>query len=136
MLRSKPGTRGALRGPDTTGGQDVAILSATRIGLVVLGLLLQGILAYTLFYSRKGIYTVCAVFGILLGIEAAAWATTIGMICRCLLLAIVFRKTTRMAWLPIWLPRGSDASFLWAAGQSVLGPGTSAENKRDASFLS
>ncbi len=56
-----------------------------------------------------------------LGVEAAAWAMTSGMICRCLFFAIVFRKTTRMAWLPIWLPRRSDASFLWAAGRSLLG---------------
>lgn len=56
-----------------------------------------------------------------LGIEAAAWAMTIGMISRWFLLAAVFRRTTRMAWLPMWLPRRSDASFLWAAGKSVLG---------------
>ena len=54
------------------------------------------------------------------GVAAAAWAMTAVMACRCLLLAVIFRKTTRMAWLPIWLPRRSDASFLWAAGRSAL----------------
>ena len=56
-----------------------------------------------------------------LGVEAAAWAMTIGMLCRCLLLAIIFRNTTRLAWRSIWLPRRGDATFLWAAGRSVLG---------------
>ncbi len=56
-----------------------------------------------------------------LGVEAAAWAMTAGMLCRCVLLAIVFRRTTRMAWFRIWLPRRGDARFLWAAGRSVLG---------------
>ncbi len=56
-----------------------------------------------------------------LGVEAAAWAMTIGMLGRCLALAIMFEKTTRMAWLPIWLPGRGDMSFLWAAGRSVFG---------------
>ncbi len=55
-------------GPDTTGGQDVAILFATRIGHVVLGLLIQATLAYTLLTEGRGAYSVCVVFGSLLGL--------------------------------------------------------------------
>ena len=58
-----------------------------------------------------------------LGVEAAAWAMAIGMVCGCLLLAVVFHRTTRMGWLSTWLPRRSDARFLWAAGRSVLARG-------------
>ena len=59
-----------------------------------------------------------------LGVEAAAWAMTIGMLSRCLFFALVFGKMTRMAWLQIWLPRRSDASFLWTAIRSGIGHGT------------
>ncbi len=55
-----------------------------------------------------------------LGIKAAAWSITIGMLCRCLLLSVMFHRTTRMAWASIWLPRRSDARFLWAEGRSLL----------------
>ncbi len=58
-----------------------------------------------------------------LGVEAAAWAMTFGMLCRFLLLAIAFHTGTRMAWSSVWLPRRNDASFLWAAGRSALGLG-------------
>ncbi len=54
--------------PGTTGGQDVAILFATRIGHVVLGLLNQAMLAYTLLPEGRGSYAVCVVFGSLLGL--------------------------------------------------------------------
>ncbi len=56
-----------------------------------------------------------------LGDAAAAWAMTLGLIGRCLLLAMVFGRTTRIALLPIRLPRGSEAGFLWATGRSVFG---------------
>ena len=59
-----------------------------------------------------------------LGVEAAAYAMTIGMFGRCFLLALAFSKGTQMAYLSVWLPRRGDASFLWAAGRSVLGWGT------------
>ncbi len=55
-----------------------------------------------------------------LGVEAAAWAMTCGMSCRFLLLAIVFHTGTRMAWSSVWLPRRSDANFMWAAGRAIL----------------
>ncbi len=55
-----------------------------------------------------------------LGVEAAAWAMTMGMLCSFFFLAIVFHRVTRMGWPSVWLPRRSDASFLWAAGRSVF----------------
>ncbi len=58
-----------------------------------------------------------------LGIAAAAWAVTLGMLARCLLLAIVFHRETRAEWLPIWMPRTSDASMLWAECRSMLSRG-------------
>ncbi len=55
-----------------------------------------------------------------LDVEAAAWAMTAGMICRYLLLMVVYHRTTRVAWLSTWFPRTSDASFLRAASRSVF----------------
>ena len=55
-----------------------------------------------------------------LGMEAAAWATTCGLAANCLFLSIVFHRTTGTTWHLIWLPRRSDASFLWTAGASAL----------------
>ena len=68
MLQSKPGMRGAPREPDTTGGQDVAIAFATRIGLAVFTLLIQGMLAWLLLPEGRGGYAVCVVFGTVLGL--------------------------------------------------------------------
>ena len=68
----------------------------------------------------------CANLGVLLllypslGVAAAAWGMSIGMICGCLLLATAFHRTTRTGLLAVWLPGRSDASFLWAAGRSAL----------------
>ncbi len=55
-----------------------------------------------------------------LGVEAAAWGMTIGMMCGCSFLSIVFHRTTGTGLLAVWLPRRSDASFLWTAGRSAL----------------
>lgn len=54
------------------------------------------------------------------GLSGAAWAVTTGMTCRCVLLAVMFRRRTGMRWRSIWRPRPSDASFLLAAGRTVL----------------
>lgn len=68
----------------------------------------------------------CADLGILFllypifGVQAAGWAMTIGMTCRCLLLAVVFGRTTGMTWRPIWLPRYSDMRYCWSTGQSIF----------------
>ena len=48
MLQSKPETGIAPRSPNTTGGQDVVALFATRVGLVAFGLVIQGMLAWML----------------------------------------------------------------------------------------
>ena len=64
----------------------------------------------------------------ILGVEAAAWAMTAGMVCGCLFLSIVFHRTTQMALRAVWLPRRSDASFLWAASRSALARGTPGES--------
>ncbi len=63
-----------------------------------------------------------------LGVAAAAWAMTLGMVCGSCFLATMFHRTTRLAWPSIWLPRSSDASFLWAAGRSVLTRGLKANS--------
>ncbi len=55
-----------------------------------------------------------------LGIAAAAWATTIGMICRCVFLVVLFKKITGFAWYAVWLPERADAVFLWEAGQAAF----------------
>lgn len=54
------------------------------------------------------------------GLRGAAWAVTTGMTCRCVLLAVMFRRRTGMRWRSIWWPRPSDAGFLLAAGRTVL----------------
>ena len=58
-----------------------------------------------------------------LGVEAAAWGMTIGMVCGCLFLSVVFHRTARMGLPAVWLPRRSDVSFLWAAARSALSGG-------------
>ncbi len=55
-----------------------------------------------------------------LGIEAAAWAMTIGLIVRSAYLGIVFHRQTGATLRSIWLPRRADFAYLWTAGQSVV----------------
>ena len=50
-----------------------------------------------------------------LGVSAAAWGLTLGMVCRLVLLAAAFARATGMRWLSIWLPRPSDAHAFWRA---------------------
>ncbi len=61
-----------------------------------------------------------------LGVEAAAWGMTIGMVCGWSFLSIAFHRATRTSLPAVWLPRRSDARFLWAAGRSALSGGSSA----------
>ena len=118
------------------------LLSETFLPVVpLLWILAPGILAYAvtgIFMTHfKGVNRpdvcswavllgLCVNLGLLLllypilGMEAAAWAMSIGMVCSCLFLSTVFHRATRLAWLSIWVPRSSDASFLWAAGRSAL----------------
>ena len=55
------------------------------------------------------------------GIAAAGCAVTLGMVCRCVHLAIVFRKATGMRWGRIWLPRRADVGFVLAHARSLGG---------------
>ena len=55
-----------------------------------------------------------------LGVAAAAWGLTIGMVCGCSFLSIVFHRTTRTGLTAVWRPRHSDLDFLWAAGRAGL----------------
>ncbi len=68
MLRANPEAGEAPRGPERTGGQDVAILLATRIGLAAFMLLIQAMLAWMLLPEGRGSYAVCIAFGTLLGL--------------------------------------------------------------------
>ncbi len=69
-----------------------------------------------------------------LGVEAAAWGMTIGMVCGCLFLSVVFHRTTRTGLPAVWLPRRGDASFLWAAGRSALSGWTRGNSSAHAQF--
>ena len=53
--------------PATTGGQDVAVVLATQAGLIIAGLAMQSVLAYTLLPEGRGSYAVCVMFGGLFG---------------------------------------------------------------------
>ena len=64
--------------------------------------------------------TVLALLHPALGVEAAAWAMTTGMLCSCAFLVIVFQRTTRTRWFRIWLPRREDARFLRDIGRFML----------------
>ncbi len=57
------------------------------------------------------------------GVSAAAWGLTLGMICRLVFLAAAFARATRMRWFSIWLPRPSDAVSFWRAFRAAFGNG-------------
>ena len=57
------------------------------------------------------------------GVSAAAWGLTLGMICRLVLLAAAFARATRMRWSSIWLPRPGDAASAWRAFGAALDRG-------------
>ena len=54
-------------GPRTTGGRDAATVFATQVGVVVVGLAIQSLLAYTLLPEGRGSFAVCVVFASVLG---------------------------------------------------------------------
>ena len=54
-----------------------------------------------------------------IGIDAAAWALSINMICRCGLLAVAFARVTGMSAAATWLPRRGDVTFAWEAARSI-----------------
>ena len=55
------------RSRSTAGIEDVAITFATRVGLLVSGIGIQSLLAYTLLPAGRGAFAVCIVFATLLG---------------------------------------------------------------------
>ncbi len=63
----KPATAHIPPVPNTTGGQEVSIVFASRTGLQVFGLLSQSLLAYTLLPEGRGAYAICVMFTVLLG---------------------------------------------------------------------
>ena len=67
MARDFPITR---RRPTGKGGQDVLVVFGTRVGSVLLGLVIQAMLARLLLPEGRGAYAVCFVF-----------ATVLGMLC-------------------------------------------------------
>ena len=56
-----------------------------------------------------------------LGVSAAAWGLSLGMICRLVVLAVAFARATRMRWLSIWLPRLADAAAFWRTFRASFG---------------
>ena len=54
-----------------------------------------------------------------LGVRAAAWALTLGMCARCLLLLVLYRRATGTAWSALWAPQRGDPAFLIASVRSV-----------------
>ena len=55
-----------------------------------------------------------------LGIEAAAWAITIGLIIRATFLGFLFHRATRITLHSTWLPCRSDFSRLWTSCRSLV----------------
>ena len=53
--------------PTTTAGQEAGIVIATKVGILFFGVLVQGLLAYTLLPEGRGAYAVCTAFAILIG---------------------------------------------------------------------
>ncbi len=56
-----------------------------------------------------------------LGIEAAAWAMTIGLIVRTAYLAMMFHWRTGATLCAIWLPRRADFAYLWKTVRNGIG---------------
>ena len=54
-----------------------------------------------------------------LGVSAAAWGLTLGMVFRLGLLAAAFARATRMGWRSVWLPRPSDVRSFWRASRTL-----------------
>lgn len=67
-------TDNSVQRPQTTGGEEVAVLLVTRLSLVAAGLVIQSLLAYALLPAGRGSYAVCAMFGSLFGILFAPGA--------------------------------------------------------------
>ena len=62
-----PVSESPTRSPDTTGGQEVVLLLATQVGVVLAGVATQSLTAYILLPEGRGAYAVCLLFGFLFG---------------------------------------------------------------------
>ena len=56
----------------------------------------------------------------ILGLEAAAWAMSIGLVLRSIFLFIMYWRTTQASLLSLWLPHRGDAAHLRSLAQSLL----------------
>ena len=83
------------------------------------GIGLPGICSWAMFLGvAVNLGAIPALYPVV-GFDAAAWGLTLGMTCRLVVLATVFARTTRLRWVSIWLPRSSDAVFVWRAFRRV-----------------
>ena len=67
MVRTTPGTNSERTRP-STGGQDVAVVFASRAALILFNIVTQGVLAHLLLPEGRGSYAVCVAFGTSLGL--------------------------------------------------------------------
>lgn len=105
------------------------------------GILAPGIVAYAAYIVLKAYFqgvnrpetcswavwlgfaatvTTLFAFGSRIDAAAAAWATSVGLLIRCLVVVIVYRAKTRMPWSRMLLPMRGDLAFLLATGRAVL----------------
>lgn len=73
-MKLPPLSSSAAPVPNTTGGQEVSIVFASRAALLAFGVLTQSLLAYTLRPEGRGAYAVCIMFTVLLGMFLASSA--------------------------------------------------------------
>ena len=66
-LTQKHTKKEAAPAPSMAGATEVGVVLATRVGLVLGGLAIQSLLAYTLLPVGRGAYAVCVMFGALFG---------------------------------------------------------------------
>ena len=66
-LAQKPTMKKAALVPNMTGTEEVGVVLVTRLGLIIGGLAIQSLLAYTLLPEGRGAYAVCVIFGGLFG---------------------------------------------------------------------
>ena len=66
-LTEKEANRAAALPPAMAGATEVGVVLATRVGLILGGLAIQSVLAYTLLPEGRGAYAVCVMFGALFG---------------------------------------------------------------------
>ena len=66
-LSQRKTNRASVSTPKMTGTEEVGVVLATRLGLILGGLAVQSLLAYSLLPEGRGAYAVCVMFGALFG---------------------------------------------------------------------